>query len=236
MSILTNRAPRYHMTLPVTGEKIEFRPYLVKEEKNLILAKESEDIDNIVTSVKDIIRECTFGSIDVEIAPLFIMQYAFLQIRAKSVGEQFEFSTICGSCDHSLLSTINISDFKVIETPGHTTKITLGDGRFVTMRYPSMENFMWLFENDEKGQIQSTFDIIADCIVAVSDEVTHLTRADLTKQDLEQFVDELTPEQFEGFVKFITTMPVLRYATEFDCPSCNTTNQFTIDGINHFFG
>lgn len=233
MNLLTSKVPKFDMILPLTKEKVEYRPFLVKEEKLLLMAADTPNTDAVIKAIGDIVHNCTFGKIDVKTAPMYVTQFAFLQIRGKSIGETIDFTTICGNCQHKTDTSIGVADFGLVQTPGHKKTIDLGNGITLEMRYPTIEHFSRLFESQEADTI---FDIVAECIDRIiTDEEVVQNTPDM-KRDMLEFVDHLTPTQFEAIQKFVVTMPVLRYSNSYACPNCQTENEIVIDGINHFFG
>lgn len=232
MNIPSVKVPTYTMTLPHSQKEVKFRPYVVKEEKLLILAKDSNDKKMMTETVIDIIKNCTFNEIDAETAPLFDVQYAFLQIRSKSVGETLDITSKCRSCSQETNITLKLDDFALKTTPGHTNKLQLDSDFIVVMNYPTLKHFTALSEtkNDEE-----TYNVIAECIDTIySNEEVFKNGPGKTKE-FRTFIDELTVKQFEKLESFFLTMPVLHKNIEYDCAKCQTHNLTHIDGITNFF-
>lgn len=230
MNIPLVKVPSY--TMKLLDREIKYRPFLVKEQKILLLANESEDKELILQTVGDIVRECTFGAIDIESAPMFEVQQAFLMIRGKSVGEVMEFYSVCGACDHRIPTSLSVNDFSLKTTPGHTNKIILDNDFSVTMRYPTFKHFAMLFGEESEDAV---YQVIAECIheVFTNDEVFINTNE--TKKEIREFLDNLTVQQLEKLENFFITMPLLQHRIEFICPKCQKENILMVDGISNFF-
>lgn len=233
MNIPMVKVPTFKMTLPFTKEEVKFRPYIVKEEKILIMARESDDNNAMIEAVGDIVKECTFGKIDINTTPMFDVQYAFLQIRGKSIGEKFDFNCVCGGCKTTIPVSVDISEFELSVTPGHTNKIQLDENFTVLMKYPSIKSFIKLYFDDSENAI---YDVVADCIdtIYTEDEVYKNDGTD-NKLFLE-FLENLTVKQFENLERFFVTMPIIQKDIQFDCPKCQEKNRTLINGISNFFG
>lgn len=233
MTIPLIKVPRYKMTLPFSKEVVEYRPFLVKEEKILIMAKESQDANTIIEAMGDVVRDCTGGKIDVNNDPMFDVQYAFLQIRGKSIGEEIEYFLRCGKCDNKTTTSTNVNDFTLQTHLGHSNVIKLDHTTTVTMRYPTFNHFIKLFDNDE--ELRNIYEVVAECIktIVTDEEVTEVKKED--KKEMVQFVDNLLPEQFERLEQFFTTIPILQYTATYVCGECGETNHVRVDGINNFF-
>lgn len=232
MPIPLIKVPRFTMILPFSGKEVEYRPFLVKEEKVLLMAKDSEDHDLIVKTVGDIVRDCTDGVVDANRDPMFDVQYAFLQIRGKSVGEDIEFYLICGECAHKVTTITSVNDFTLLKQFGHSNIIDLDGNTKLTMKYPTFAHFRRLFELTETEQI---YDVVADCIdtMVTDEEVIKIDKNN--HMEVRAFLDNLLPEQYEKIENFFTTMPVLQYYKEYVCEKCERVNAITINGINNFF-
>jgi len=233
MSIPAVKLPTFTMTLPLTGEEITYRPFLVKEEKLLILSNESEIIKEITDAVIQLVRDCTFGVMDPSKYSMFDIQYAFLQIRGKSISEEIEFYLICNTCDHRTESIVRVDQFKFRHTPGHTNVIDLNGDMKVEMRYPSFDKYGMLYDKLEDDAV---FDVVASCIdrIITNDEVYCNDSKD-TYLEVREFIDNMTPEQFAKLEEFFTTMPVLEYTIEYICAGCQAENTVVIDGVRNFF-
>ena len=231
--------PSYHLELPSTGQDIQFRPFLVKEEKVLILALESEDTKQITTAIKTVIKNCikTRG-IKVEQLPTFDIEYLFLNIRGKSVGEEIEVNIICPDDNEtSAAVTINLDDIKVHKTDEHTNQIKVDDEIMLEMRYPSLEEFIKNnFDISGGSDLDQSFELIASCIdkVYTADEVWSI--ADCTKKEVREFIESMNSSQFKGIEEFFTTMPKLTHTVEVYNPKTKVKSEVVLEGLASFFG
>ena len=230
--------PSYHLELPSTGQDIQFRPFLVKEEKVLILALESEDTKQITTAIKTVIKNCikTRG-IKVEQLPTFDIEYLFLNIRGKSVGEEIEVNIICPDDNEtSAAVTINLDDIKVQKTDEHTNQIKVDDEIMLEMRYPSLEEFIKNnFDISGGSDLDQSFELIASCIdkVYTADEVWSI--ADCTKKEVREFIESMNSSQFKGIEEFFTTMPKLTHTVEVYNPKTKVKSEVVLEGLASFF-
>jgi hypothetical protein len=232
MNIPMIKIPKFTTTLPYSGVKVEFRPFLVKEEKILLLANESDRTEDAVQALKDIIESCTFGKVQINDYCLADMQWLFLQIRGKSIGEEIDVYLICGKCEAKQLYTMNVSDFETVVTPSNNV-ISIDGSTTVELKYPTLEHYAALYESDSEETI---YQIVANCITKIYNEDEMFVNEGESQQELLEFIDNLTPEQFSPFEQFFKNMPVLHKKVEFTCRKCETGNSLVVDGINHFFG
>lgn len=233
MNIPMVKVPTYTMTLPFSKTEVKFRPYVVKEEKILIMARESDNNESMIQAVGDIVRECTFGAVDIEKAPMFDVQYAFLQIRGKSIGEKFDFNVTCGGCKKVIPISVGVDEFTLAITPGHVNKIQLDENFTIVMKYPSIKSFIKLYFDDNE---QAIYDVVADCIETIytDDEVYQNDGTD--RKMFLDFLENLTVQQFEMLERFFITMPILQKDITFECPHCSEKNRTLINGVSNFFG
>ena len=232
MALPVISTPKYEIKLPSDGSKISFRPFLVKEEKILLLASESENTEDVIHALKDVVLSCTYDKVNLHEHCLADMQWLFLQIRGKSVGEEIDLYLVCGECQAKQPYTLNVADFEVVN-PGLSKTIALDAATKVEMRYPTLEHYAALFETDAE---ETLYAVVADCITKVYNEDEMFVNDGNSQTELLEFIDNLTPEQFAPFEGFYKNMPVLRKQIEFTCKSCNKDNDLVVDGINHFFG
>jgi len=224
--------PKYNLNIPSTEKNISFRPFLVREEKALLMAFESEDIKNIITAMKDIIQECTFGNVDANELPLADMCFIFLNIRAKSVGEIAEPSLTCESCNETNSVSVDLTEVKITKDENHSNKIELDAGKGIIMKYPTLS-----MQNVYNTQIYSPDNInfTAECIDMIYDGDKVYKSSEYTTEELIEFIDGLTHSQFDKILEFFETMPKLSHDVEFECIKCNHKNKFTLEGIRDFF-
>lgn len=240
MALPIMATPTYNLTVPSTGVNVKYRPFLVKEEKALLIAQQSEDINVMVDTLKGVIRSCVTDKIDVERLAIFDIEYIFTQIRAKSVGEVVELLFPCDE-DHGednakakVKISIDISKLEVEKPEGHTTKITLFNDVGVVMKYPSMKTLAALEQLDTEN-IDAIFDVIAECvdIIYQGDELHYA--AEQSKEDILQFLGNLTSDQFKNLQAFFTTMPKIKKVVEYDCPVCGKHHTAALEGMQSFF-
>ena len=231
--------PTYSMVLPSTEEEINYRPFLVKEEKLLVLALESEDTKQITTAIKAVLKSCVLTKgVKVELLPTFDIEYLFLNIRGKSVGEQIEVMVTCPDDGKTQVPTsINIDSIKVEKDEDHTPDIVLDDVYTLRMKYPSLTEFI---KNnfgalDEMG-VDDTFDLIASCIDQVYSDEESWASEECTKKELTSFIESLNSSQFKKVEKFFETMPKLSHTVKVTNPNTNVENEIKIEGLQSFFG
>ena len=238
MPLPTITTPTYELKLPSSGKKIKYRPFLVKEEKILIIALESQDQKQIATAVKSILSTCILTKgIKVEKLSTFDIEYLFLNVRGKSVGEQIEVMVTCPDDEKTQVPTsINIDSIKVQKSKDHSTDIKLDEIYTLKMRYPSLNEF--IKSNFAAGEINvdDTFDLIATCIDQIYSEEESWTQEDCTKKELIDFLESLNSSQFKEIEKFFDTMPRLSHKVKVTNPNTNVESEITIEGLQSFFG
>ena len=231
--------PTYELELPSTQKPIHYRPFLVKEEKLLVLALESEDIKDITTAIKNVIKACikTRG-IKVENLPTFDIEYLFLNIRGKSVGEDIEVNLICPDDNKTQVPvTINIDDVQIQRTKGHTNKIKLDPTLMMEMKYPSLAEFIKNnFDFSEGNVMDQSFDLIASCIDKIYNEEEVWATADCTKKEISTFLESMNTTQFKEIEKFFETMPKLSHKVKITNPNTNVESEVVMEGLSSFFG
>ena len=230
--------PTYELVLPSSNRKIKFRPFLVKEEKVLILAMESQDTTQIANAVKDVISNCILTrGIKVDKLSTFDIEYLFLNIRGKSVGEDIEVMVTCPDDGKTQVPTsINIDSIKVQTDKNHSKDIKL-DGSFtLRMKYPSLNEFIKNNFATTDMNVDDTFDLIASCIDQVYSEEESWTSADCTKKELKQFLEQLDSKQFKAIEKFFETMPKLSHTVKVTNPNTKVESEIVLEGLQNFFG
>ena len=230
--------PTYSMVLPSTEKEINYRPFLVKEEKLLVLALESEDTKQITTAIKAVLKSCVLTKgIKVESLPTFDIEYLFLNVRGKSVGEQIEVMVTCPDDGKTQVPmAINIDDIKVQKSDGHNPNIKLDDTYTLKMRYPSLNEFIKSNFNAQDIKVDDTFELIASCIDQVYSEEESWTQADCTKKELTEFLEQLNSAQFKDIEKFFDTMPKLSHKIKVKNPNTKVESEIVIEGLQNFFG
>ena len=230
--------PTYELELPSTGKSIQYRPFLVKEEKLLVLALESEDTKQITTAIKTVIKSCikTRG-VKVENLPTFDIEYLFLNIRGKSVGEDIDVNIICPDDGKTQVKVnINLDDIQCLKTEDHTTKIKLDDNIMMEMKYPSLDQFIKAnFDMKEDNQMEQSFDLIASCIDKLYNEEEVWAPEDCTKKEMNEFLEQLNSSQFKEVEKFFETMPKLSHTIKVTNPETQVESDVVLEGLASFF-
>ncbi len=230
--------PSYFLTLPSTGKEIKYRPFLVREEKLLVLALESEDTKQITEAIKTVIKNCIeTRSIKVESLPTFDIEYLFLNIRGKSVGEEIEVNVICPDDGETTVPVkINVDEIEVQKFDNHTKTIKLDDHVMLEMKYPSLEQFIKNnFDFNAANDMDQAFDLISSCIekIYTKDEVWVAT--DVTKKELTEFLEQMNSSQFKQIEKFFETMPKLSHKIKVTNPNTKVESEVVLEGLSSFF-
>jgi len=232
--------PTYELELPSTGKKIKYRPFLVKEEKILILALESENIKQITTSIKSILKECiqTRG-VKIDNLPIFDIEYLFLNVRGKSVSEALDLVVTCPDDGKTTVPVkIYIDEINVVKSPDHSNDIKLDDKLTLRLKYPSLDEFIksnFDFSSRDEGALEQSFEIIATCIDQVYNEEESWAASDCTKKELLEWVETLNTNQFKLIESFFTTMPKLSHTIKVKNPKTKVENDVTLEGLSSFF-
>jgi len=230
--------PSYHLELPSTGETIKYRPFLVKEEKLLVIALESEDTKQITTAIKTVIKNCieTKG-IKVELLPTFDIEYLFLNIRGKSVGEEIDVNIICPDDGETQVAVkINVDDVQVQKNESHSNKIKLDDSLIMEMKYPSLDQFIKNnFDFSDNNALDQSFELIASCIDKIYNEDEVWSAADVTKKELMDFLDQMNTSQFKEIEKFFEKMPKLSHTVKVKNPKTEVESEVLLEGLSSFF-
>ena len=230
--------PVYELELPSTGQTIEYRPFLVKEEKVLVIALESEDTKQITSAIKNVIKNCirTKG-VKVEDLPTFDIEYLFLNIRGKSVGEEIEVNVTCPDDGVTQVPiTINLDDIQVQKNEDHSNRIKVDDSIMMEMKYPSLDQFIKNnFDFDEKNAMDQSFDLIATCIDKVFTEEEVWAVEDCSKKEIVEFLEQMNSSQFKEIEKFFETMPKLSHSIKVKNPKTKKENTVVIEGLAGFF-
>jgi hypothetical protein len=231
--------PTYELELPSNGKKIRYRPFLVREEKILIMALESEDTKQISSAIVQILSDCiATKTVKVQELSTFDIEYLFLNVRAKSVGETVEVNVICPDDGETTVQTeINIDDIKVQKDPKHTNIIKLDDNLSMKLKYPSLEQFVENnFEVNQTGaDVDQSLAMITSCIDTVYDEEESWSAADCTKKELQEFVEQMNTKQFKEIENFFTTMPKLSHTIKVKNPKTKVESDVVLEGLASFF-
>ena len=230
-----NDLPKYEITIPSTQKKVFFRPFLVKEQKVLMIAMESTDKIQILKAISDTIAACIEGNVNVSKLATFDVEYLFTQIRAKSVGENTKLGLTCGQCETVNEVTINIDDLKINKSAVNNM-VKLNDTITIKMRYPSFASIMNEdFLNNETSGVNQMYEMIVACMDSILTEEDNINLDDETYETKLEFLDQMTSEQFQKIMNFIDNIPKLSHPVEFKCSGCDKENEITLQGINDFF-
>ena len=228
--------PTYELEIPSTDEKISYRPFLVKEEKILLMAMESGKNEDIVNAVKQIVSECTFNKLKLGTMPMFDVEYIFLNIRAKSIGEVSKLKLLCPDDNKTYANVeVNLEEVQVQVSDDHTNKIELTDSMGMIMTYPNIDSFT---ENGIQDiNASNMLDVIGTCILQIyEDKGEKVYEAkDQTKKELVEFIEQLNTKQFQDVQKFFDTMPRLKHTIKVKNPKTKKTSDVTLSGLNDFF-
>ena len=238
MPLPTIATPTYELELPSTGKPIKYRPFLVKEEKLLVLALESEDVREISNAIKAVLKNCILTKgVKVETLPTFDIEYLFLNIRGKSVGEEVEVNIIAPDDGETTIPiTIAIDEIKVVKSKEHTNKIKLDDSLMMELKYPSLDQFIKNnFDFGTDVSIDQSFDLIASCIDKIYSEEEVWTASDVTKKELVDFLEQMNSIQFKEVEKFFTTMPKLSHEITVKNPKTEVESTVVLEGLSSFF-
>ena len=229
--------PTYELEIPSTDEKIKYRPFLVKEEKILMMAMESKTTADITQAVKDIVKECTFNKVDISNMPMFDVEYIFLNIRSKSVGEVSKLKLLCPDDSKTYADVeLDLNEVKVQVGDDHTNKIELGDGKGMIMTYPTINSFA--DSGIRNINASNMLDVVSSCILQIYEEDGKKTYdpKDQTKKELKEFIEQLNTKQFRDVQKFFETMPKLKHDITIKNPKTKKESKITLTGLNDFFG
>ena len=230
--------PTYELVLPSTDETIQFRPFLVKEEKLLVLALESEDNKQITTAIKSVLKNCVLTKgIKVEQLPTFDIEFLFLNIRGKSVGEELEVNIVCPDDEKTQVTVdINLDDIQVQKSEEHNKQIKLDENLMMEMKYPSLDQFIKNnFDFNEKNQMDQSFQLIASCIDKIYTEEEVWATADCTKKEVNDFLEQMNSGQFKLIETFFETMPKLSHTIKVTNPKTKVESDVVMEGLASFF-
>ena len=225
--------PTFELELPSTGDKIKYRPFLVKEQKNLLIAQQSGNQSEMQNAIAQCISDCTFNQLSPQNLPMFDVEYLFVKIRCKSVGENVELSVLCPDDEKTRVDVaVNLDEIEVQVQEDHTNEVIVSDDVKLYMRYPYLNDMMSISETDG---IAATFILLKKCISEIhyGDDVYY--RADMSTKELDDFIDNLTTDAFEKIAHFFETMPKMVKVLNVTNPKTNETGEVIIQGIDSFF-
>jgi len=233
MALPKLETPVYTLTIPSTDEEVKYRPFLMKEQKRMMMAQESENDTEIIDAINQLIIDCTFNKVNPKKIAMFDAEYVFLKIRSKSVGSKVELNITCPDDKITTVPyTIDLEEINVAMMEEHTNEIQLTDDIKIVFKYPLLDTFTKY--NKESNSSKMLFSLTAECIEEVhfKEEVTN--KVDMTKKDLDEFIESLSTEQFMVLVKFFETMPRLRHKIEVTNPKTKVTSEVMLEGIQSF--
>ena len=234
MALPKLETPVYELEQPSTGETIKYRPFLVKEQKVLMMASESNDDKQIKEALANIINSCTFKKINPYKVPIFDIEFLFLRIRGKSVGEKIELSLLCPDDNETRVNkSINIEEIGVNMEVDHTNEINITDNIKIVMRYPTLNDMADI--GGEKNDVEDVFSMIRRCVHEIHDDEKVYNKVDMSDSELKEFIDSLTTDQFENLNKFFETMPKVQHSVEVTNPKTKKKGEVVIEGIQSFF-
>lgn len=224
---------KYELTLPSTGDKVEYRPFLVKEEKALMMAQQAGDSASLIRAVEDIVDSCTFGTLDVKKLPFFDIEYIFIQLRGKSVGEKATVNVIAPDDGETQVTVdVNLNEIQCVRDVSHTNKIELTDNIGVMMEYPTMASFVSVDESDET---KTVFEIIKKSIGQIYDSENVYSKDDMDEKELDEFIESMNHGQFQKLQAFFDSMPRVKHEVEIENPNTGKKSKVLLQGLQSFF-
>jgi hypothetical protein len=232
LNLLNSTLPQYSMTLPVSGILTKFRPFVVKEEKILLMALQSKDMNQINDAMRNVITACTNGTLDTRRLCTADAEYAFLQIRAKSVGEEVKPQVTCTNCGKEANIKVKLDEITVKQVAKEQIdpNVKITDNLTIVLRYPSIHDIDY-----NKNEVEIAFELAKKCIESVIlDDQVHQSK-DINQTELSDFVDNLLPDQFAKIIEFIKGIPELFYSFKYNCPSCKEVVKVELKSVSDFF-
>jgi len=230
MALPKLETPTYELILPSTGDKVRFRPFLVKEHKILLTMSEADN-NEVARIIRELVDVCTFKALKIKELPHFDIEYIFMHLRAKSISETVEVIVNC-ECGEKINTTFSIEDLKVVKPEGHSNKIMVNDEIGIELKYPNIDDVVGIYDT---GDNQKVIDLIIKSIKAVYNQEEYWPAEDQTKQELEEFIFSLTKTQFDKLEEFFVTSPKIVQTIECDCPKCSKHNVSRLEGLQNFF-
>ena len=235
MALPKLNTPTYELELPSTAEKIKYRPFLVKEQKVLMMAQDSGEDQQIAEAMGSLVSSCTFGKVDAETSPMFDLEYVFLKVRGKSVGETVQLSLICPDDGKTTVPVnLKLDDIEVQMLDNHTNEINISESVKVFFRYPLLNDMKSMDKNST--DIQKVFHFLVNCMHEIHYDDDVYRRIDLKDKEIEDFIDQFTGEQFELITNFFNSMPKLRHTIEVTNPKTKVKSEVLLEGLESFLG
>jgi len=236
MTLPKINVPEYSLVVPSTDEEIKFRPFLVKEEKLLLMAQETGDEQALYNAIKNLIKNCCFEKVDTDVLPIFDIEYIFLQIRAKSVDEIANIMVICPDDGETEVDIkVDLTKVQVQMDEKHNARVQLTDDIGVLMSYPNLASILTEKDNEDKSNADVMFNMIADCMYQIWQGEETFDAMDYSVKDKKDFIESLNHEQFEKIQQFFDTMPQLKHEEEVTNPKTGVVSKVVLEGMNSFF-
>jgi len=238
MSLPKINVPEYSLVVPSTNEEIKFRPFLVKEEKLLLIAQETSDEKALYNAIKNLIKNCCFEKVDIDVLPLFDIEYIFIQIRAKSVDEVAEVMVICPDDGETEVEVkVDLTEIQVHMDEKHNTKIELTDNIGIVMSYPNLASILLKkkVQDKEESAADQMFSMIQDCMNQIWQGEETFEAMDYTDKEKKDFIENLNHNQFEKIQQFFETMPTVKHEVEVTNPNTKVVSKVELEGMNSFF-
>ena len=235
MALPRVNTPDYTLELPSTGKTIKYRPFLVKEQKILMMAQDTKDETQLADAMGTLVSSCTYGTLDASTSPLFDIEYVFLKIRSKSVGSKVDLMVVCPDDEKTQAKvSLDLDDINVTMTDDHINEVQINDKVKVVFRYPILSDLKGLVENPT--DVERVFHVLNKCISEIHFGDDVYQRSDMTEKDIDEFVDQLTTEQFERMSDFFNSMPKLRHAIKVTNPKTKVKSEVVLEGLESFLG
>ena len=235
MALPKLNTPTYELVLPSSGEKIKYRPFLVKEQKILLMAQESNADDEIANAMSNIVRTCTFDKINPDTAPMFDIEYIFLKVRGKSVGETIDLNITCPDDDKTKVKVkVNLDDINCQMTMNHTNEIQLSDEVKMIFRYPVLKDMTGVLES--KTDIERVFFILNKCVTEIRWGDKIYNRIDITEKEMNEFIESMSNAQLQKVMDFFDSMPKLRHSIKVTNPKTKVKSEVVVEGLQNFLG
>ena len=234
MALPILNTPTYEVELPISKQNVKYRPFLVKEEKILLMALESQDQKQIMNAMRDIIDACTFGKIESRELPVAELEFLFLKLRSKSVGEKSNIGLKCTSCSTQNDFEINLEEVDLDIQGAKSNKLMLTDNVGIIMKYPTSDDVLRNIDS-KKSDVENTYAVIAASIDKIFDSQNVYEASTQSKKELQDFIDSLNKQQFELIKDFFTNLPKLKLPVDFMCTKCGASNHVVLEGLESFF-
>jgi len=231
-----NDIPQYELTIPSTKNKVSYRPFLVKEQKVLLIALESQDEKQVLNAIMNTIESCILDPIDVKKLSTFDVEYIFIQIRTKSAGETSDIGLACSNadCDHTNKVSVKLEDIK-IDLPNEIKSIKINDQYTLVLKYPNYQELLNEVDLNDKSQVNQLYGLLTSCLGSLNTDEERISFLDETKEEIEGFLNQLTTDQFAEVMSFANNLPKLKHDVSYKCEECGNENIRTLEGLADFF-